>query len=59
MDCLKREHDLTDVKIMMMLIQEAFAAKWKKYDERLQKFITNFHEFSTVTNHLKYFSDLI
>ena len=62
LDCLKKEQDLTDVKITKMLMQEApepRAAKWRKYDERLQRIITNFHEYSSVIDYLKCVSNLI
>ena len=54
--CLKKEQDLDDVKITKMLMQEApepRAAKWRKYDECLQRIITNFHEYSSVIDYLK------
>ena len=60
LDCLKKEQDLTDVKITKMLMQEApEAAKWRLCDELLQRIITNFHEYSSVIDYLKCVSNLI
>ena len=59
LDCLKKEQDLTDVKITKQEAPEPRAAKWRKYDERLQRIITNFHEYSSVIDYLKCVSHLI
>ena len=60
--CLKKEQDITDVKITKMLMKEApepRTAKWRKYDERLQSVISNFHDYSSVIDFLKNVSILI
>ena len=62
LDCLKKEQDITDVKITKMMMTEPpepRSAKWRKYDEKLQQIITNFYEYSTPIDFLKCVSNLV
>ena len=52
LSCLKNEQDITDVKITKMKMREQpepRAAKWRRYDERLQNIISNFNSYPTST----------
>ena len=62
LDCLKKEQDLTDVKITKMMMKESpepRAAKWRKYDERLQRLISSFDEYTEVMDYLKCVSTVL
>ena len=62
LDCLKKEQDLTDVKITKMMMREVpepQTAKWRKYDQRLQKIVDSFQEYSTVVEYLKCVSNAV
>ena len=62
LDCLKKEQNLTDVKITKMMMREdpePRSAKWRKHDERLQRIITSFDEYSTVTDFLSCISHIV
>ena len=49
LDCLKKEQDLTDEQMSIQEAPEPLAVKWRnrrsKYDERLQRMITNQIDF--------------
>ena len=46
---LTKEHSLTEGKMTMREEAELRLAKWKGYDERLQRLIMSFNDYSTVT----------
>ena len=62
LECLKKEQNLTDVKITKMMMREApepRAAKWRRYDERLQAVINNFYDYACVMDFLACVSNMI
>ncbi|KAL5249853.1 hypothetical protein ACHWQZ_G015797 [Mnemiopsis leidyi] len=56
LDCLKAEQSLTDVKITKRLMCEApdpRAPKWIRYDQRLQRLVNNYDDFSDPKDYLR------
>ena len=62
LECLKKEQSLTEVKMTKMMMREEAEprlAKWRRYDERLQRIIISFNDYSTVTDYLRCISKLV
>ena len=65
LDCLKKEQSLTEVKMTKMMMREEAEprlAKWRRYDERLQRIVLivmSFNDYSTVTDYLRCISNLV
>ena len=61
LECLKKEHSLTEVKMTKMMMREEaepILAKWRRYDERLQR-SQIINDYSTVTEYLCCISNLV
>ena len=62
LECLKKEQSLTEVKMTKMMMREEAEprlAKWRRYDERLQRIIMSFNDYSTFTDYLRCISNLV
>ena len=54
LECLKKEQSLNEVKMTKMMMREEAdprLAKWKRYDERHQRIIMSFNDYSLLNSH--------
>ena len=55
---LRKKQSLTEVKMMMREEAEPRLVKWRRYDEKLQRIVMIFNDYSTVTDYLRCISNL-
>ena len=62
LECLKKGQRITAVKMTKMMMREEAEprlTKWRRYDERLQRIIMSFNDYSTVAHYLRCISNLV